>query len=194
MSRAEQTLIALYQRTTPTVRRRGRTWYPEARRRCQALAATYDRPLAQVVAVLAITSVDAQLSLNFRWTEEILRGGREAGRYPANQVPKVRAALSTRYPGRFVSGPKCVPFYRAIMGDTDSLVLDRWAIMTALGNRRKHLPRAVREEVEYAYRSAAATCGETVRAFQAITWITVREATPKRGRTVVIPKLTDITS
>lgn len=194
MSRAEQVLTMLYQRTTPSVRRRGRTWYPEARRRCQALADQYGHTLAQVAAVLAITSVDAQLTVNFRWTEEILRGEREAGRYPANQAPKVRAALASCRPGRFVSGPKVEPFYRAIMGDTDSLVLDRWAIMTAVGNRRKHLPRAVREEIEYAYRSAASTCNETVRAFQAITWIAVRETTPKRGRFVVVPRLADITT
>jgi hypothetical protein len=157
------------------------------------MADTYHRPVAQVAAVLAITSVDVQLSTNLRWTEEILRGEREAGRYPASQAPKVRAALNTRYPGRFVSGPKCSAFYRAIMGDTDALVLDRWAAL-ALGYKRKHLPRAVRREFEVAYRAAAAACGETVRAFQAITWITVRETTPKKGRLVVIPRLIDITT
>ena len=192
MSRSEQVLTSLYQRTTPSVRRRGRTWYPEARRLCQAMADTYERPLAQVVAVLAITSVDAQLSSNLRWTEQILRGERTAGRYPANQAPKVLAALASPRPGRHVTGPKCSAFYRAIMGDVDSLVLDRWAIL-AVGHKRKYLPRAVKRELELAYRLAAETCGETVRAFQAITWIAVRESTPKKGRLVVIPRLVDIT-
>lgn len=193
MSRAEQTLLSLYARTTPSVRRRGRTWYPEAYRLCQEMADTYGRSVAQVAAVLAITSVDAQLATNLRWTEEILRGEREAGRYPADQAPKVRAALATRYPGRIVTGPKCSAFYRAIMGDTNSLVLDRWAQL-ALGHKRKHLPRAVRREFELAYRTAAAACSETVRAFQAITWIAVRETTPKKGHLVVIPRLVDITT
>lgn len=193
MTRAEMTLCALYERTTPTVRRRGRTWYPQARRLCGAMADEYGFTLAQVAAVLAITSVDAQLSTNLRWTEEILRGEREAGRYPADQAPKVRAALATRYPGRVVTGPKCSAFYRAIMGDTDSLVIDRWAVM-AVGHKGKRIPAALRRELEVGYRAAAAACGETVRAFQAITWIAVRETTPKKGRLVVIPRLADITA
>ena len=193
MTRAEQTLCALYERTTPTVRRRGRTWYPQARRLCMGMAEQYGYTLAQVAAVLAITSVDAQLSANLRWTEEILRGEREAGRYPANQAPKVRAALATRYPGRHVTGPKCSAFYRAIMGDVDSLVIDRWAAL-ACGHKGKRIPTALRRELEYSYRMAAQTCGETMRAFQAITWIAVRETTPKKGRLVVIPRLADITA
>lgn len=186
----EEKLALLYEQAQPAVRRRGRTWYPQAYRLCEALADEYGRKPAQVAAVLAITSVDAQLLTNIRWTEEILRGEREAGRYPAHQAPLVRAALSTRYPGRFVTGPKCSAFYAAIMGDTSALVIDRWAA-AALGHGPR-LGNPVRRELDHAYRMAAALCGETVRAFQAIVWILVRESTPKAGGGV--PRLTDITS
>ena len=157
------------------------------------MAAEHGYTLAQVVAVLAITSADAQLASNLRWTKEILLGEREAGRYPADQAPKVRGALSSRYPAQFVGGPKCSAFYKAIMGDTNALVLDRWAV-AATGHRSKNVPRALRREVEQAYRSAASACGETVRAFQAITWIAVRETLPRKGALVVIPRLVDITA
>lgn len=193
MSRTEQVLLALYERTTPPIRRRGRSWYPEALRLCQAMADTHGYLLSQVVAVLAITSADAQLSSNLRWTEEILRGEREGGRYPNVQSPKIRAALQSPRPGRFVTGAKCRPFYEAIMGNTDALVVDRWAAL-AVGHQGKYMPRSFRQEIEHGYRSAAAACGETVRAFQAMVWIAVRETKPKRGHLVVVPRLVDITT
>jgi hypothetical protein len=179
-----EALIETYRRSTPSVRRRGRSWYPEARRRLERLARENERPLAQAVAVFAITSIDAQLRTNFRFTEGVLRGERRAGRYPTFQEPLIRSALATRYPGRFVRGPKCNAFYRAIMGETEALVLDRWSARAAglqLGKRRD-LNVTIRRELDDAYREAARLCGESVRAFQAIVWIVTRESTPtKRG-------------
>lgn len=176
-------LIECYLQASPSVRRRGRSWYPQARRLCLYMANEHDRPLSQVAAVLAITSIDAQIVTNVRWTDEVLRGERKAGRYPTKQAPRIELALSTRYPGRFVNGPKCSAFYRAIMGDTNALVLDRWAARAAgydQSHKRRDLNKTVRRELEAAYREAARICGETVRAFQAIVWIVARESTSKR--------------
>lgn len=191
---AEQILLARYEETTPSIRRRGRTWYPELRRLLEVMAEEHRRPPAQVVAICAITSSDTQLVTNLRWTEEILRGEREAGRYPSFQIPQIAAALRSAYPGRHVRGPKCGAFYRAIMGDTQSLVLDRWAALAAGHKRRRALPNGLRRELDAAYRVVAAECEETVRAFQAMVWILVRESTPKtvRGQ-LVVPRLVDIT-
>jgi len=182
----EQALVSLYERAHPPVRRRGRSWYPELNRRLQVMADENGHSLAQAAAVCAITSVDAVVILNLRWTEEILRGERTYGKYPSQRDP-IAAALMTRFPGRFVRGPKCSAYYRAIMGDTTALVLDRWAIKAAgIVQKRHDLGAILRREVDAAYRESAAACGETVRAFQAIAWLAVREAT--------YPQLADITS
>lgn len=158
--------------------RRGRQWYAAARRECRRMAREHGRPLSQVAAVLAITSPDAQLATNLRWTEEILRGERTAGRYPTDQAPKVAAALSSRRPGQHVTGPKVSAFYRAIMGDEDVLVVDRWAAFAA-GSTKDYAPKAAaRRAIEAAYRQAATIVGESVRDFQAIVWIVCRENTP----------------
>jgi hypothetical protein len=191
---ATQTLIERYEQSTPSVRQRGRSWYPEARRLLLRMAAEHNRPLAQAVAVFAITSANTTLLSNIRFTEQILRGERDFGCYPTIQRPLVEAALSTRYPGRFVRGPKCSAFYRAIMGDVDALVLDRWAARAASLDRpgRNDIYPSTRRVLDTAYREAATFCGETVRAFQAITWIVIRESTPNvRG---AIPRFTDITN
>ncbi len=78
------------------------------------------------------------------------------------------------------------------MGDTNALVLDRWAARAAgVDNGRGDVSGPTRRVLDAAYREGAALCGETVRAFQAIVWIIVRESTPKSSG--VIPLLADIT-
>ena len=192
MSSAER-LLSLYEAASPGVRRRGRAWYPEANRQLREIAARNECPTSHAVAVFSIVSPAVQLSTALRWTDEILAGVREGGRFPNVQGPKIVAACSTRYPVRRVTGPKVNAFYRALMGDVNALVLDRWAIHAAgYPKPRSEVPRTLRMELEAAYRAAAAACGETVRAFQAITWIVARETTPTKAGWV--PRLVDVTS
>lgn len=193
MSSAEQTLVSLYEKASPGVRRRGRAWYPEANRQLREIAARTECPVSHAVAVFSIVSPAVQLATALRWTEEILAGDRAGGRFPNVQAPKIEAARSTRYPVARVTGPKVNAFYRAIMGDVGALVLDRWAIHAAgYPKPRSEVPRTLRKELDAAYRAAAAACGETVRAFQAITWIVARETTPTKAGW--IPQLKDVTT
>ena len=138
-----------------------------------------------------------QLSTALRWTDEILAGVREGGRFPNVQGPKIVAACSTRYPFARVTGPKVNAFYRAIMGDVGALVLDRWAIHAAgYPKPRSEVPRTLRMELEAAYRAGGSSVrGETVRAFQAIACDVVRaprETTPAKAGWV--RKLVDVTT
>lgn len=192
MSEAERRLIALYDQASPAVRRRGRSWYPETQRRLRAIAERTGSTPAHAAAVFSIVSPMVQVMTALEWTEQILEGERTYGAFP-RQAPSIQAALGTRYPRRYVSGPKVSAFYRAIQGDASALVLDRWALFAAGHQQRASaIPRAVWREIESAYRAAAAAVGETVRAFQAIVWIVVRESTPTAAGTV--PRLRDITA
>lgn len=195
MTEKALSLLDLYETTDRSTRRRGRRWYPEARRRLRELAFAYDHGYAQVAAVFAIVSPELQLRTCFQITEAILRGERDAGRYPAMQGPRVRGALASRYPGRFARGPKVNAFYRALMGDTSAVVIDRWSARAAgWSGQQNDIPITVRREIEAAYLAAAAEVEERVREFQAITWLALRETTSKvvNGKTVV-PKLWDVT-
>lgn len=192
MTDAERKLIALYAQASPAIRRRGRSWYPETNRRLRQIAERTGSTPAHAAAVFAIVSPMVQVMTALDWTEQILMGERAYGAFP-RQAWSIEAALSTRYPSRYVSGPKVNPFYRAIQGDADALVLDRWALYAAGHEQRaSSIPRAVWREIEAAYRAAAAACGESVRAFQAIVWIVVRESTPRRNG--IVPKLGDVTA
>lgn len=192
MNQAER-LLALYDQATPAVRRRGRAWYPETQRRLRSIAEQTGNTPAQATAVFAIVSPLVQVMTALEWTEQILRGERAYGCFPNLQGPRIVAALSTTRPCRHVSGPKVNAFYRALQGDTQALVIDRWAAFAAgHEDRQRDIPQKVRREIEAAYRAAAAAVGETVRAFQAIVWIVIRETTARADG--VVPRYADVTT
>ncbi len=170
-------------------RERGRAWYDAARREARKLSRETGYTLGQAAAVIAITSPDAQLSTNLDWARAILDGKRRAlldgtprrfaGRYPKDQLPKVCRVLMDRHrPGRHATGPKVSAFYRAIMGATDDLVVDRWASFAAGGAKDRAPSPRERRTIERAYRQVASEAGENLRDFQAIVWEQVRETTP----------------
>lgn len=170
-----------YRAATAKQRRRGREWYDAYRIECIAIARETGVDYERVAAVAAITSPDAKLIQNIDWTRKACADGGGAGRYPADQRPKVYRALYDRDErvADAARGPKVGAFRRAILGDPDALVIDRWAAYAA-GERRDRAPNAkLRATLEAEYRAAAAWAGETVRDFQAIVWIQVRESTPR---------------
>ena len=191
-------LIELYRSADADAVKRGRRWYRTARRECNAIARDTGYSVAQVAAVMAITSPDAQLVTNVEWTRKACesRGSATVGRYPSAMMPKVRAALGDRCkPGQYATGPKVSAFYRGIMGDRDALVVDRWAAFAAGYPRSAKLTSKARREIERAYREAAARVGESLRDFQAIVWIAIRESTLTLRRGHLVPvRLVDITT
>jgi uncharacterized protein YbaA (DUF1428 family) len=121
-----------------------------------------------------------------------MNGGRTAGRYPTDQLPKIHDALYGPRPSDAPRGPKVAAFYRAVVGDDDALVIDRWASFAA-GGPRDRVPRAKeRAAIAEAYQAVAADVGEALRDFQAIVWIQCRESTPDVRGTV--KRYQDITS
>ena len=162
---------------------RGRRWYSTANALLRAAAEDAGYTLEQAAAVFAILSPGAQLVSNFDWTRSALlsHGAARVGRFPNVMLPKVRRALeSPDEAARVVSGAKVEAFYRAVCGDPDALVLDRWALFAAAGRPCETPTRAERETFTAAYRLAAELARETVVNFQAITWVQVRETTPNR--------------
>lgn len=190
-----------YRRATREQRRRGREWYPTARQLLEAIAADTGYSLNQAVAVMAITSPGAQLVTNLAWTRAALesRGRAKVGRFPNVMRPKVASVLANPATAdEFVTGPKVGPFYRAILGDTDALVLDRWALGAAFpaSDREtvhKHLTRESRAAVEAAYRALARRKRLGVSTLQAIVWLAIRESTPN-GSHGTVHRLADITA
>lgn len=189
-------LLALYSEADADTIKRGRRWYVRARRECQLIARDTGYTLEHVAAVCAITSPDAQLVQNLRWTRTACetRGAEPVGRYPAQMTPKVRAALADKSdPLQYATGPKVSAFARAILGDRDALVIDRWAAYAAGIPRSAKLGPKQRRAIEEAYRRAAAAVGESVRDFQAIVWEWLRaQAVATRGGRPVQVRYADL--
>ncbi len=181
----ERELEHVYRSATPAQRIRGRQWYPAARQLMQELATRTGYTLEQAVAVLAITSPGAQLVSNLEWTTRALETrAASVGRFPNVMRPKILAVLADpATAAEYVTGPKVGPFYRAILGDKDALVIDRWATAAANVFRSQELPEGSRRAIDTAYRSLARKLRRSVRDLQAQVWIAVRESTPdSRGR------------
>lgn len=173
-------LLALYHESTAEQRENGRHWYDRFATGCGRIARQTGTPLRRVVATAAITSPDAQLSTNLAWTRTACetRGAALVGRYPNAMAAKYRPILAGEAaPGATVGGDKVTNFYRAILGDTDAVVLDRHALRAAGHLRDTATPLQYRRIAEQ-YRAAAAAAGESPRDFQAIVWVVLRE----RGR------------
>jgi hypothetical protein len=160
----EQQLVEIFRSTSKSQRRRGKAWYATAEQAVERMASKHGVGKTRVACILAITSPRTQLVNNLRRTENALQGK------PVKGFPYMdRAVLQ---PIASLNGPKVVPFAKAILG-RDVLVLDTWALK-ACG-----LPEtpsaAQRREAHAAYVSAAKKCRQSLRDFQAIVWIAVRE-------------------
>jgi hypothetical protein len=160
----EQRLIEIFRGTSKSQRRRGKAWYATAEQAAERMAAKHGVGKTRVACILAITSPRTQLVQNLARTERALSGQPVKGfGYMDKAVMQPIASLN---------GPKVVPFAKAILGK-DVLVLDTWALK-ACG-----LPEtptaAQRREAVAAYTAAAKACRQSLRDFQAIIWIAVRE-------------------
>lgn len=189
MTMTTNPILALLGRATPAQRDHGADWYPAMRRVCARIARDTGTTTARAASVAAITSPDAQLVTNVRWTYRACTGERPVGRYPARMVPLVDAVLAGTLPPLVAAqGPKVRPFYRAIMGDTDALVLDRWALRLATGSAE--LTAANRRAAQAVYAEACEASGLPPSTVQAIAWKVARDDMRRAGDTRV--KLLDI--
>lgn len=167
----EQRLVEIFRSATRSQRRRGKAWYATAEQAAERLAGEYGVSKTRVACIIGITSPRCQLRVNLARTERALRGEPVKGFGYMDR--HVQAPIAR------IHGPKVVPFAKAILGK-DVLVLDTWAL-AALGLPPK--PTAVEwRAAEQAYRAAAKRCRQSLRDFQAIVWIAVREqAVNSRG-------------
>lgn len=192
---ARDALLALYADATPEQRQRGRDWYPAYRRHCARIARETGAPIRRAVATAAILSPDAQLRTNLDWARTACqsRGAAAVGRYPNAMRARYAPVLTGDCaPSDACTGDKVRNFYRAILGDPDAVVLDRWALR-AVGFERKSPTPLQYARIAETFREAAAAVGETPRDFQAIVWIVLRERAERAdGRTVRLADIHDL--
>lgn len=165
-------------------------WYARAREWAGSLAVLNSLPVETVVGVVAALSplqsweeqlTYTPLALSAFWGGQPLPGpGFGANKNKAQRI------LQGERPLDVLSGAKVLAFFRAIMGDTDAVVIDRhaWAIASGPDAVGLSLTDKRYRETAEAYRAAAASLRVAFPALaelltpagvQALTWVYWRE-------------------
>jgi len=158
-------------------------WYPLASRTARRLAYRYGTTYHRAAGVVAATSPRQTWAGNITLAERTLSEGRP------QDMPATRRWVASIFAGRRptqvfphkATSKKVYWFYRAITGDQNAVVLDRWAFRAAIGLHEatetdiKSLERVgIYDLTAEAYRKVAPTFGMTPREFQAAIWVHVR--------------------
>ena len=170
----------------------GVRWYRRMTIITQGHAARLGIAPLSVAGVYAAHSANTQWGANLRMVARILRGKPAYRGTLGNNIRKGEAILAgadvldTLTKDKSAHKTKC--FARACSGDTDAVVVDRWAQGVAVGwsncgpkcKRGRHSCNYVPTGQEYidiadAYRTVAAAWGMDPVIVQAITWISARK-------------------
>lgn len=173
-------LDQLYRSTDEATRDRGRSWYSIAQREAELIALDHSVELTTAAGVVAALSPRMEWSKNLDAAATILRAAANGARV----APRVGLGLSTRRawsialgaePLSILGGRKVRAFYRAIVGDRESITIDIWSARAARGADAKQ-PTTDRDHnaLDASYRVAAHAAGEHPREYQAILWIAAR--------------------
>lgn len=148
----------------------GRTWYPTAKREARKLARESGITLAQAAGIIASASLNQSWKGNLTIARKLARGEMTGLKMVRAECAAILAGTP---PTRAIAGPKRVCFYRNIMGDTDTVTVDRWAARAA-GDEDLLGRVGGYDCIAEMYRTAARQLGVTPRELQAIVWSQVR--------------------
>jgi hypothetical protein len=167
-------LVARYEGTDDLMRETGRRWYPDALAKCEEIGAGLI-PVPIVARVMSILSPRVKWDWCIRWTRDIVVAHLEGEVMPAVSTGANRTKAWSELNGKpAISGQKVSAFVRAILGDTDAVVIDSWTLRT-VGLKPDAKVTANRQRwITAAYTEAAAIVGESPRDLQAILWCAIR--------------------
>lgn len=158
----------------------GLAWYGVAREHAVSMADTYGVTVEQAAAVIAHLSPQLGWEENLAAAYELLETG-NAHAVLGSSIERARVAMLATAPAE-TFGPdahKTRAFYANILGDTDVVTVDRWAVRVAVGvydaDTQKRFARVGSyDAIAHAYRIAAARRGVEPSDMQAITWVVAR--------------------
>lgn len=167
-----------YLAASPDILAEGRRWYDAAQSVCSEIADTHHVQRTNVAAVMAQLSPRTQWARNVQGARDLYEMGHAPGHIGAN-VDRALTAMWSTDPLATVKGPKTNAFARNILGCTESVTVDVWALRTALGTKRTDHDNVigrvgVYQAISECFQAVARKHGETASAMQAIVWIVER--------------------
>ena len=153
-------------------------WYVDEYAYCKGVAEATEEPVEVVAAYYAATSPRQRLSQN-----KVLTLHAAMSRGVVDALPNVVETCARIYdyslqvgkdPVDAVRGRKTHNFARALLGDTEAVVVDVW-MMRAAGFPERDAPTKLQyDAIEHVTRSMARDMGLEPRTLQALLWIIVR--------------------
>lgn len=167
-------LRAVWNARTPQQEQAGREWYPAARDECERMADVRGAPIQNLIWTVAALSPNVGWDQNIRmaWTLARARTFRNPGTFP-RMARDAWACLNGGLSRN--TGPKREAFARAIAGDLESVVIDRW-MMAIVGHPKPGMSRQQFEHYARAVAEFARDHGLAPRDMQAILWTVKRDA------------------
>lgn len=173
----DRSISRVFARATPQHFDAGLCWYPKAHRIAADLACQGAVTLETAVIVLAHLSPRTPWSRTITAARSLLTTGAAPGSISAN-FRRASAALTAPDPWSTfgATASKTRAFARAILGDTEAVVIDIWSARVAgIPDPDRILRRTgVYEAVAARYRHVAARNALHPSALQAITWTVIR--------------------
>lgn len=163
-------IVATWQRATADQLSNGRAWYNVARDLALVVGNGDVRMGAGIIAAL---SPNTAWYLNVRQAHQV-RNGETFGTLPGNLANVARILSGEDFATVLPKGKKTWHFAYNIIGDSDHVTIDRWAIRIALGTPKKSVTPLQYDVLADAYRKAAAEIGEPPSTVQAVTWCVQR--------------------
>lgn len=146
----------------------GAAWYPRCLETVAGLAPKV--PLARAVGAFSLLSPQVSYAQNISCMRQLV-AGEKVSHFRKQAAAAARVLRGETTIEEETRGPKLRAFARAILGDLDAVVVDRWAIRP-WGNMAVTAARF--RAAEQAYREVAAQLGISPRDYQAAVWIQLR--------------------
>lgn len=156
----------------------GLSWYKTANEICQEIGKFYHEPVEHVAGIMAALSPRVKWKVNIRFTGyffHIVKNGKE--RINLGFSKNSLRAYNMYDTKSFVPTTiKTYDFYKSILGDSDSAVVDIWAMRVALNQPKfqKTFKPDHYKIVQRAYIDAAKHTDLLPSELQAITWTVIR--------------------
>jgi hypothetical protein len=167
-------LVRLAARVTPEEWAAGAEWYPSEAGWIAEQAATYGRSPIRAMCAYAALSPRLQLGRNRIALIMLLEGHRPKGVFSRNIDNATRCMAD----GCLPRGPKVHNFALNLMGCSEAVTVDVWAMRAAGFSGESPGTAKQYKLVANAYRDAARRIGTDARTLQAVTWLHVRGTKP----------------
>jgi len=164
-------LLEYYNQADANTLAAGRAWYREAHAACVRMAQEHGTSLHVVAGVVAALSPRMPWSRNLYLARNVLAGSRSG--CLSGSIDKAARIIAGDDPLTVLGGPKTRAFYRALIGDSDAIVVDVW-MLRALGHGKDSCTPRQYDGFTRTILEAAQAVGENPADFQAIVWCVIR--------------------